>query len=142
MTAIQKIINDPNKPRLTEKQAAEYLGVSKKTLDTWRLTKRHIIPYHKMGGMIRYSQSDLDIFLQTPELPSKVTPALPRVILKFLLNYILIVLWCRHQESNSGPSDSSSFDTEYAMIPFYLKLDGRGLYGENEVSLRVWSQVK
>jgi excisionase family DNA binding protein len=65
MTAIQQIINDPTKPQLATDKAAEYIGVSKKTLDTWRSTKRHIIPYYKIGGVIRYAQVDLDKFLES-----------------------------------------------------------------------------
>lgn len=62
---IDKVINNSSKPQLPTDKAAEYLGISKKTLDTWRSTKRHIIPYYRIGGAIRYAQDDLDRFLQS-----------------------------------------------------------------------------
>lgn len=36
MSAIQQIINNPNKPQFAVADAAKYLVVSKKTLDMWR----------------------------------------------------------------------------------------------------------
>lgn len=44
-------------------QAAEYLGVTPRTLEVWRCTKRYSIPYVKVGRLVRYRQSALDAFL-------------------------------------------------------------------------------
>ena len=68
MTAIQKIINNPNKPQISAADAAEYLGVSNKTLAMWRSTKRYVIPYYKIGSIVRYAQADLDAFLQSTRI--------------------------------------------------------------------------
>ena len=49
---------------LTTKQAAEYLGISPATLNTWRCTKRNIVPYVKLGGKyVRYRQADLEAYI-------------------------------------------------------------------------------
>jgi excisionase family DNA binding protein len=61
-----------NKQRLTPSEAAEYLGLSPATLDTWRSTKRYALPYVKAGGRVQYYASDLDAFLES----RKVRPAL------------------------------------------------------------------
>lgn len=49
--------------RLSNKQAAEYIGVAEHTLHVWRCTKRYPIPYLKIGSKIYYRRSDLDVFL-------------------------------------------------------------------------------
>lgn len=43
--------------------AANYLGLQKTTLETWRSTKRVELPYVRLGRAIRYRQTDLDSFL-------------------------------------------------------------------------------
>jgi len=43
--------------------AAAYLGVTPRTLEVWRCTKRHQIPYIKVGRLVKYRQSDLDTWL-------------------------------------------------------------------------------
>ena len=49
--------------RLTTQEAAEYLGVKKQSLETWRCTGRYAIPYVRIGAAIRYNQSDLDAYI-------------------------------------------------------------------------------
>jgi excisionase family DNA binding protein len=44
-------------------QAAAYLGVTPRTLEVWRCTKRHKIPYIKVGRLVKYRKSALDAFL-------------------------------------------------------------------------------
>ena len=44
--------------------AAIYLGLSPNTLARWRCEKANL-PYHKIGGAIRYKRSDLDAFAET-----------------------------------------------------------------------------
>jgi len=50
---------------LTTAQAAEYLGISRVTLEVWRLRSKrgeiaHAPPYAKLGRLVRYSRADLD----------------------------------------------------------------------------------
>lgn len=60
MASNSPIIKDPI---LGNTQAAEYLGVTPRTLEVWRCTKRYFIPYVKVGRLVRYRQSALDAFL-------------------------------------------------------------------------------
>ena len=46
-------------------QAAAYLDLSPNTLEIWRCTKRHAIPYVKIGRKVRYRRADLDDWLET-----------------------------------------------------------------------------
>lgn len=48
---------------LTRKEAAEYLKISKHTLDSWASKKSKKLPFLKEGNFIRYKKSDLDNFL-------------------------------------------------------------------------------
>ena len=43
------------------KRAAAFLGVSSHTLEKWRAKERGP-RYHRLGGMIRYVQADLEAF--------------------------------------------------------------------------------
>ena len=53
-----------SKPQLlTNNQAAAFLGVSPSTLTTWRCTKRYALPFIKVGGCVRYAESDLIEFI-------------------------------------------------------------------------------
>lgn len=54
-----------NRSMLTNDEAAAYLGIQSQTLALWRSTKRHTIPYVRVGRSIRYRQSDLDRWLAT-----------------------------------------------------------------------------
>ena len=49
---------------LSNKQAADYLGIKPNTLTIWRTTKRFVIPYIQIGRKVHYKKSDLDIFLE------------------------------------------------------------------------------
>ena len=48
---------------LTRTAAAEYLGVSKGTLEVWACTKRYPLPYVKVGRLVKYRLSDLQAFV-------------------------------------------------------------------------------
>jgi excisionase family DNA binding protein len=48
---------------LTNEEAAAYLGVTPRTLEVWRCTKRHNIAYIKVGRLVKYTQKALDNFL-------------------------------------------------------------------------------
>jgi excisionase family DNA binding protein len=53
----------PATNRLTNKQAAEYLGITAGTLHVWRCENRYAIPFLRIGSKIRYRTEDLDAFL-------------------------------------------------------------------------------
>lgn len=51
-------------PRLlTEKEAAAYLGCSPGSLAVWRCTRRHNLPFVKIGRAVRYRVDHLDAFI-------------------------------------------------------------------------------
>ncbi len=49
---------------LTRKQAAEYLGITPRTLAVWACVKRYGLPYVKIGRLVKYRRSDLDSFIE------------------------------------------------------------------------------
>lgn len=49
-------------PYLTPREASAYLKVPVSTLAVWRSTDRVLLPYRKVGGHVRYVQSELDQF--------------------------------------------------------------------------------
>ena len=50
---------------LPPQQAADYLGVKVETLSVWRCTRRHPIPFVKVGRKVCYHKSDLDRYIQS-----------------------------------------------------------------------------
>lgn len=60
---VTNLILSPNTELLNSYQAAEYIGVTPGTLEVWRCTKRYHIPFIKVGRLVRYRKSALDIFL-------------------------------------------------------------------------------
>ena len=48
---------------MTPVEVAEYLGVSKETLNVWRCTKRYNLPYVKTGRLVRYRVEDVANFV-------------------------------------------------------------------------------
>ena len=48
---------------ITPEQAADYLGVSHKTMNKWRSTGENSIPYSKIGRCVRYRLSELDTYI-------------------------------------------------------------------------------
>ena len=48
---------------INTEQAAAYLGVTSRTLEVWRCTKRHSIPYIKVGRLVKYRKTELDRWL-------------------------------------------------------------------------------
>lgn len=50
---------------LTNKEAADYLGVSPNTLEVWRCTNRYELPYVKVGRKVKYRREALDTFLES-----------------------------------------------------------------------------
>lgn len=58
----------PNQPKdeiLGNTAAADYIGVTPRTLEVWRCTKRYQIPFIKVGRLVKYRQSALDAFLES-----------------------------------------------------------------------------
>ena len=56
---------DADERKLTNDEAADYLGVAQATLPTWRCTRRYALPYIKLGRKVYYLKSDLDRFIQS-----------------------------------------------------------------------------
>jgi len=50
---------------LNTRQAAEYLGLSPTTLNTWRSTGRYPLSYSKIGSRVMYRREELDRFVQS-----------------------------------------------------------------------------
>jgi excisionase family DNA binding protein len=50
---------------LSREEAAEYLGVSPKTLATWACTKRYPLPVVKLGRAVKYRVADLEKFIES-----------------------------------------------------------------------------
>lgn len=48
---------------LTREQAAEYLGITPRTLAVWACVKRYNLPYVKVGRLVKYRRTDLDEFI-------------------------------------------------------------------------------
>ena len=66
---------------LTTAQTAEYLGVSRVTLEVWRRRGKrgeisHAPPYAKLGKLIRYSRAALDEWQRSNVIatPSRTSP--------------------------------------------------------------------
>lgn len=60
------LFNNQSKPiveLLTRKEAANYLGVTERTLSVWACVKRYNLPYVKVGRLVKYRRSDLDEFI-------------------------------------------------------------------------------
>jgi len=49
---------------LTANEVSALLGVSPGTLQVWRSTKRYPLKYLKIGGLVRYRESDLIEFMR------------------------------------------------------------------------------
>lgn len=61
-TTINSILPQ-NADLLNNDQAAAYIGVTPRTLEVWRCTKRHQISFIKVGRLVKYRKSALDAFL-------------------------------------------------------------------------------
>lgn len=63
---IDKVINSTDsRHRMTAKEAASYIGCSENTLKVWRCTKRHNIPFYRLGRSVFYKQQDLDDWIES-----------------------------------------------------------------------------
>ena len=50
-------------PLFNPREAGAYISITEKTLSKWRTQYPDRLPYHKVGGSIRYRKSTLDAFL-------------------------------------------------------------------------------
>ncbi len=50
---------------MTNEEAAELLQVTPGTLNTWRCTRRYLIPYVKVGRRVRYRLRDLLAWIES-----------------------------------------------------------------------------
>ena len=64
-SALTPVINARKNSQLSTTDAAAYLGITAGTLNVWRCTKRHVIPYAKVGRLVRYKKDDLDRWLES-----------------------------------------------------------------------------
>jgi excisionase family DNA binding protein len=61
-----------NHELLSTQDAADYLGAQPHTLEIWRATGRHKIPFIKVGRLVRYRGADLDAWLATRTVHAEV----------------------------------------------------------------------
>ena len=54
-----------NTELMSRSEAARYIGVRPSTLACWCSTRRYHIPIVRVGRLVRYLKSDLDLFLQS-----------------------------------------------------------------------------
>jgi len=67
-----EVRNDINyQYKMTNGEAADYLGISPNTLNSWRSRKSYAITYYKVGSKVYYAQSDLDQFLLSRRISIK-----------------------------------------------------------------------
>lgn len=60
------------KPKLlTEKEAADYLGIAPATLCVWRCTRRYPLPFLKVGRSVRYRPEDVERFIESRTVTGK-----------------------------------------------------------------------
>ena len=52
---------------LSTREAAEYLGLSARTLDRYRVSGEGPV-FHRFGGRVRYTRADLDAWAKVTEL--------------------------------------------------------------------------
>jgi predicted DNA-binding transcriptional regulator AlpA len=69
------VITNRTKKYLDTVEAAAYLGKQPATLVVWRCTKRYPLPYLKIGGAVRYEESDLIAFLESRKVSASMLKA-------------------------------------------------------------------
>jgi excisionase family DNA binding protein len=68
---------DQTERLLSTVEAAAYLDTADHTLEVWRSTRRHAIPYIKIGRNVRYRKSDLDKWMQSRLVAVNAEESLP-----------------------------------------------------------------
>ena len=64
-STLTSILDTRKESQFSTSEAAIYLGITPGTLNVWRCTKRHQIPYVKVGSLVKYRKSDLDEWLES-----------------------------------------------------------------------------
>jgi excisionase family DNA binding protein len=64
----------PELQLLTQEETAIRLGLSPKTLEKWRVTRRYRLPFVKVGGLVRYTAGAVEEFIRS----RTVTPGEPQ----------------------------------------------------------------
>ncbi len=65
-------MSDENNDRLmTRQETADYLKMAKGTLDVWASTKRHDLPYYKVGRNVLYRKSEVDRWLDSRKMSTE-----------------------------------------------------------------------
>jgi len=54
----------PQSGLMSRREAAHYLGITATTLAIWKSTGRYTLPFVRIGRLIKYRQSDLDVFIE------------------------------------------------------------------------------
>ena len=67
MQGIKLIKKDNANPSalMSQAEAAEYLGTTVGTLNSWRHYRKHKIPFVRWGNRIRYRREDLDAWIES-----------------------------------------------------------------------------
>ena len=55
---------------MTQQEAAEYLGTTVGTLNTWRHHGKHPIPFVRWGNRIKYLKEDLENWIKENKQPA------------------------------------------------------------------------
>ncbi len=63
-TRLRVVYQDMRTELLTAEDVSNLTGLSVETLAQWRSRKKHI-PYLKVGRLIRYSQKDIQVYLDS-----------------------------------------------------------------------------
>jgi predicted DNA-binding transcriptional regulator AlpA len=64
-----------DEPLISEKDAARLLGLSRRTLQDWRLCGTVNLPVVRLGAAIRYRPRDITQFIERNLVPSKARPS-------------------------------------------------------------------
>lgn len=59
------ILSKPSTQLVDDPTATAFLGLAPGTLNVWRATKRHPLPYVKIGRRVMYRMSDLEAFIES-----------------------------------------------------------------------------
>lgn len=54
---------------LSSQEAARYLGIKEGTLRKWKWSKSVILPYSKVGRLVKYKLSDLNEYINRTSKP-------------------------------------------------------------------------
>lgn len=57
---------------VTRQDAAAYLGVKPHTLAVWACTRRHPLPFVRVGRLVKYRKADLEAFIARNTMGSEL----------------------------------------------------------------------